>query len=126
MKKSHILTTFLALGLLSVPALSHAQTVTLATYIGVAISFINDYLIPLIAAIAFLFFIWGMVKYFIIGATNESSRESGSRLAIWGIATFVVIVSAWGLVNMLITGFGVENPSTVPCPDYGRDRNPNC
>lgn len=86
------------------------------------VTFISDSLIPFLMAIAFFFFIWNAVRYFIIGGANPDSQEKAKSLAIWGILGFVVIVSLWGIVNLFTSSFGFNN-NDVPTPDYMERRN---
>src|SRR3989344_4791875 len=46
---------------------------------------INDSVIPLIFALAMVFFVWGVVKFFIINAGEEAKRAEGKQYMIWGI-----------------------------------------
>lgn len=71
--------------------------------------------VPTVIAIAFLTFLWGIYKYFILGADSDSERETGRQFALWGIIGFAVIVSVWGLVWMVIYTLGV-GPTAAPPP----------
>ncbi len=73
-----------------------------------ALDFIDDYVIPFILAIGFLVFVWGMFKYFIQGGANDEAKESGKSLIMYAIAGYVVILSFWGIVNILSNGLGLE------------------
>ena len=64
------------------------------------IYFADTYIIPLLYALAFLVFIFGMFRYFFTG--GEENREKGKSFAIWGIIGFVVIFGVWGIVNLLV------------------------
>jgi len=77
--------------------------------------FINGVLVPFIFTIALLVFIYGMFNYFIIGGANETKREEGKKMVTWSIIGFVLMVSIWGIVN-LIAGdlFEVNTPPTLP------------
>ncbi|HEU4677115.1 MAG TPA: hypothetical protein VFS75_00155 [Candidatus Paceibacterota bacterium] len=81
------------------------------------IAFTNATLIPFLLAIAFLVFIWNVVRYFIIGGADEGEHEHARSLATWGILAFVVILSLWGIVNLLVDGLGLADPTPVT-PDY--------
>lgn len=83
---------------------------------GLITSFINDTLVPLVFAIAFLVFIWGVFKYFIAGGGDESSRDSGKQLMLWGIIAFVLMVSIWGIVNIISGGLGIESETLDNIP----------
>lgn len=74
---------------------------------------INDSVIPLIFAVGAVFFVWGAVKFFIIDAGEEAKRAQGRQFMIWGIITFAVMLSVWGLAGILTKTFGVES-STLP------------
>lgn len=81
---------------------------------------INDAVIPLIFAVATVFFIWGAVKFFIISAGEEAQREQGKQFMFWGIIALAVMLSVWGLVGILTSTFGVDG-SVLPqvCPPAG-------
>jgi hypothetical protein len=102
------------------PVLAAAQTTInrdlggIGTSIGFIVDFINKYLVPLVFALAFLFFLWGLFKYFFWN--TEEGKESGKQLMLWGIIAFVVMVSIWGIVNLLASGLGLrtQDPGTLP------------
>ncbi len=67
--------------------------------------------IPLIFALAFLFFLWGMVQY-IRNADNEKKREESKKFIYYGIIGLTVMVGVWGIVRIVNDTFGFGN--TVP------------
>jgi hypothetical protein len=69
------------------------------------IQFINGVAVPLIFALAFIVFIWGIFQYFILGGHDEEKRKEGRNLMLYGIAGFFVMVSVWGLVGILTGSF---------------------
>lgn len=81
------------------------------------LNFLNEVVVPFIFALAFLFFIWNAARYFIIESGNEEGREKAKRLALWGIIAFVLMISIWGIVNLLVGGLGFSRSGFV-CPDY--------
>ena len=73
------------------------------------LTFINSILVPILISVAFIFFIWSIYLYFIQGAAEPKTRETGRTFALYAIIGFAIIFSLWGLVN-LVTGtfnFGV-------------------
>ena len=62
---------------------------------------VNSVLVPILMAIAFIVFLWGVFNYFIRGAADEKSRTDGKKFVMWGIIGFVIISSLWGVVNTL-------------------------
>ena len=73
--------------------------------------FIDGVLIPLVFTLALLVFLWGMFKFFILGGDNEEARAKGKRLILWSIIGFVMMVSIWGIVNVVSSGL---IPDTQP------------
>lgn len=92
-------------------------------FIDNIVQFMNSTLVPLIFAIAFLIFIWGIFKYFILGSDDEGSRETGRTYMMYGIAGFVIMVSVWGIVNLVAEGFGFSNDKIENIPDLPTKNN---
>ena len=68
---------------------------------GSVIPIVDQGIIPLLYALAFLFFMYGVARFFF--STNEEKRTEGRKFAIWGIVGFVVLFSLWGMVNLLLS-----------------------
>lgn len=83
------------------------------------IYFIDRYLVPIIFALAFLVFLWGVYSTFIAGANNEEKRQEGQKLVMYGLIGFFVMLSVWGIVNLLIHSFGFGAGSRPSLPTFG-------
>jgi hypothetical protein len=90
------------------------------TFLTNIAAFLNATVLPFIIAIAFITFLWNAFRYFILGGANPSEQEKAKTLAFWGILAFVVTLSIWGIVNMLVSGLSLRN--TGVCSDYILDR----
>jgi hypothetical protein len=100
--------TYVSTGLI-LPLLAAAQTIDSLQSAGqFAINFINTVLVPVIFAIAFIVFIFGVFQYFIMGRGSEEAAASGRALMVWGLIGFFVMVSVWGLVNILLGTFNLN------------------
>ena len=110
MKKALALTsiTFAAFAL---PLISSAAISNISGVGQFIIDTINNILVPVIFAIAFIVFLWGAFKTFIIGANSEDVKEDGKNLMLWGLIGFFVMVSVWGLVNILTGSVTFGNTS---------------
>jgi len=86
--------------LLAAPTLAHAASLKELT--ESIVTLVNESVVPLIYAIAFLMFIIGMVRYFFL-EQGEEGREKGKQLMLWGLIGFVVMFSVWGIVRLLLT-----------------------
>jgi len=86
-------------------------TQTFAQFVGNGstgiIGFINVVLVPLIGALIFLIFIWGVVNYFFLHGEDEKKREEGRHFILWGLIGIIVYFSVWGFVNMLLSTLGI-------------------
>lgn len=88
------------------------QVDTFFTRIG---GFIDNILIPLIFTLSLLMFVYGVFNYFFVQGDSETARDTGRKYILWGILGFVVMVSVWGIVNIIATGlFGTTTPPTIP------------
>lgn len=102
------------------PALALAQFGEINDFLGDISSFINGTLIPLLFALALLLFLWGVFSYFILGKTDETKREDGKQYMLWAVIGFVIMVSIFGVVNLIAGGLGfsddeeIENIPNVP------------
>ncbi len=115
MKKIGVYT--LALTLIFLPAVTFGQFGEVNDFLDDVMSFINGTLIPLVFGVALLVFIYGMFKYFILGGGEEESRDEGKQLMLWAIVGFVVMVSIFGIVNLISGGLGFsdeENIQNIP------------
>jgi hypothetical protein len=64
------------------------------------VDFANTYVVGLLIALAFLFFLIGIVRYFF--SENDENRAKGRQFALWGIVGLAVIFSLWGIVNVFL------------------------
>lgn len=85
---------------------------TFASFIGDSgsgiIGILNTVVVPLIFAGIFAVFIWGVVQYFFLHVDDEKARATGRQFALWGILGIVVLLSVWGLVNVLLSTLGIS------------------
>lgn len=82
-------------------------------YIGETIIYvINDILVPVLFAVSFMVFLYGVAKTYIWSGGETENVEKGHKIILWGLIGFVIMVSLWGLVNAVsntfgLTGYGV-------------------
>lgn len=73
---------------------------TLSELVAFFLGIINS-LIPLLFAVVFLVIMWKLVDAWILHADDPSSREEGRTIAMTGVIVMVVMVSVWGILNLL-------------------------
>lgn len=90
------------------PFVAFAASTCTATGLNGVLCKINELLgtvLPIMVSLGVIYFIWGMVQYFI--ADGEEAKKTGRDRIIYGIIGLAVIVSIWGLVNIIVTTFGI-------------------
>ncbi len=71
----------------------------------VVVQIINP-IILLLAAAAFILFIWGVFE-FIVHAEDEGKRAEGKQAIMWGLVGLVIIFGAYGLINVALGTFSL-------------------
>ena len=86
--------------------------------------FMNDTIIPAIFALGFLVFIWGMYKTFILGGSDEEKQGEGRQLMMYAVIGFVVMISLWGIVNLIANSLELNDKQITP-PTFKTTKVPN-
>ncbi|MCR4279432.1 MAG: hypothetical protein NUV78_01700 [Candidatus Zambryskibacteria bacterium] len=77
------------------------------------LSKINQYILnPIILlafAVAMLVFLWGIVE-FIATQTADTKREEGKKKILYGLFGMFIMISAYGLIRLVIGTFGIDGP----------------
>ncbi len=90
------------------PAVAFAQySVQNSSGLFNAIQSILNAVIPIIIALAVVYILWGIVQSFIKGSDEE--RKAGHMKILYGIIGLFVMISIWGLVNILVGTTGLNN-----------------
>jgi|SRR3989344_1854141 len=103
------------LAFIVVPAISSAFTFQRLQEFFI-VEIVNNVII-LIVGLAVAYFLWGVAKY-ILHSDDAKAREEGKNMMIYGVIALFVMVSMWGLVNLLdTTFFGLDSEldnDTIP------------
>jgi hypothetical protein len=112
MSKAKILVLFLVL---PIPVLA-SQTVQ--NFFGNLLAFVNSTLILALMAVAFVAFIFNVVRYFLIASANEDGREQAKGFAVYSVLAFTMIVVFWGLINFFVDSLGLPDCADANISDY--------
>src|SRR3990167_1724359 len=92
------------------PAFAFAQTLgNVETFVR-SIGRLVDLALPIVVGIALLVFFWGIFQ-FISSETVDAGREEGKRKIFWGIFGMFIMISAYGLIRLILGTFGIPTPS---------------
>ena len=81
-------------------------------------SLITGTVIPVLFAVALVYFIYGVVK-FIMAAGVPEDRAKAQGIMIWGIVGLVVIVGVYGLIAFLQNATGINGVNAPSLPGGG-------
>jgi hypothetical protein len=63
--------------------------------------------IPLLGAVAFLVFVWGVAKFIRAAGSGKDLKDS-KNLLIWGAIGIFILVTIWGIISFLRSEFGFD------------------
>lgn len=68
--------------------------------------------LPIIIAGAVVWFVYGIARYVMAG--DDGAKEAAKDKIIYGIIGLVVMVSVWGLVNIVVRTLGLDSNTSIP------------
>lgn len=95
---------------LLLPMISFAQQKDLKYLIDLTIKYFNQFIF-LILGLALVMFVWNIYRYFISGSDDVKAKEEAGLYVMWSIIGFFVIISIYGLVNILTKTFDLDTRS---------------
>lgn len=105
------------LALATFPLAASAQSLNLspiASLIG-AVAAIIGTLVPILVSLALVVFLWGLVKY-LWGGGSKPDIEGAKKLMKWGLITLFVMVSVWGIIDLMQSAFGINKNAQGKAP----------
>ena len=104
---------FLLLLFMVFPILTYAVT-TPTNFRGLVMIVVDliTAILPIIVLLAFIYFLWGLVKYLKDAGGN---KDEATQMMLNGVIGFFVMASVWGFVNILVATLG----TTSKAPDLG-------
>ncbi len=97
------------------PVLAFAQALGNIDALVVAFGSIIKKVIPIVFALAIIYFFFGLIK-FIRSAGDPKAASEGKSIMIYGIIAIAVMISVYGLIVWLQTTFGVGTQTSLPIP----------
>lgn len=63
-------------------------------------------LVPIVIGLAVLVFLWGVLQYVV--AKDSDKQKEARNVMVWGVIALFVMVSVWGLVNVLSDSLNLD------------------
>ena len=98
----------------ALPLVSFAAINNISDAGSFIINTINNIIVPVLFAVAFIVFLWGAFQTFIVGANSDDVKTKGKNHMLWGLIGFFVMISVWGLVNILTGTISFGGSATGP------------
>jgi len=76
------------------------------TVLGKVATEILDPIIYLLFALAFVYLLWGVIK-FIANADNATEREVGRQHLIWAVVGMFIMIGVLGIIWFIRESFGI-------------------
>lgn len=110
--------TIFAIALSIIPLTAYGQLAEIRNVNSLAtrLAGIGNIITYLLVGLAVIYIIWNTVHYFI--RPSGSDRSEAGMSIMWGIIGLFIIVSLWGIVNILVNTFYMN-------PNVPKDRFPN-
>jgi hypothetical protein len=114
------------IALAGLPFAASAQSLNLspiASLIG-AVAAIIGALVPILVTLALVVFLWGLVKY-LWGKGGKADVAGAKQLMKWGLITLFVMVSVWGIIDLMQSAFGINKNAAGRAPQILYTGNTN-
>lgn len=82
----------------------------ISTFLNKINLFILNPLIILAFGVATVVFLVGIFQ-FVASQTTDTGREAGKRKIFWGLFGMFIMISAYGLISLILGTFGIPGPS---------------
>lgn len=78
-----------------------------------AIGKLINSILPVILALAVLYFFWGLAQY-VLASGGEDAQAEGRRKMVGGIIAIFVMLALWGIIGILAGTFGIDTSEDAP------------
>ncbi len=92
------------------PAIAFASSKTLSDLVITVTGYLNQALV-LMMSLAVVIFVWQIIQYYI---KPDAERAEAGKYVMYSVIGFFIILSFWGIVNVLQNTFGLDNESNQP------------
>jgi uncharacterized membrane protein YidH (DUF202 family) len=83
------------------------------SFLGNVETTIINPLIKFLFALAIVYFLWGVLEFF-LNQKNEEKRIAGKSHMIWGIIGITIMLGVWTILSMLLNTMGINKSEINP------------
>lgn len=76
--------------------------------------FILNPLIILAFAVATLVFFFGIFQFISTQTADAKDRDAGKKKILYGLFGMFIMISAYGLIRLVLSTFGISGPAYLP------------
>ena len=105
------------------PAIAGAQAITDVNSLNIKLTNLGNTFIQILIAFAVIWIIFNVVRYLVMGGSDDEKRKTAGKAILWGIVGLFVILSIWGLVRILTNTFRTD--TTTPTNQFPVIKYPN-
>lgn len=91
---------------------------SLQAIIGSLMGTIINPLISILVGVGFILFFWGIANYLFLMSGDVKKKEDAKQFMLWGVIIITVMVSVWGIVQLLqvifLGGADFSKPPQIP------------
>lgn len=71
--------------------------------------------VPVLVTLGLAVFLWGLVRY-LWGSGAEPDLKNAKQLMMWGLVILFVMVSVWGIIDLMQLALGINKNATGRAP----------
>lgn len=86
----------------------------LSSLIGAVASIVGS-LVPILVTLGLVVFLWGLVRY-LWSKGGKADIENAKNLMKWGLVTLFVMVSVWGIIDLMQSALNINKNAEGRAP----------
>lgn len=75
-----------------------------------------NFAMPIVVALALLAFFWGLAIYIFNFSGKDDDKKKGRDIMVYGVIVLFVMLSIWGIVNILRETFDLTSSQAITVP----------
>lgn len=90
------------------PKIAYATSTSFDGFIGKVDTMIINPLISFLFALAVVFFLYGVLEFF-LNQENEEKKTTGKQHMIWGVIGMTIMMGVWTILGMILSTLNISD-----------------